>query len=655
MSEIEVKETDFNQDLNSDGIIGIAKTYTEIESLGTISLFKDQNQYSYIQEYGTNKKINIKTKSGEYIKEVEMNNDSLRTIIGAETITGVNTILFKESSGYYTANFDENWQEKHDSYQKIETSLITRKETEFEQDLNNDGSIGNLSFSIIESKGDITLSRDSSNYSYTKASNSDTYIAIKNEDGEQWGDKTWSNWKIVGAESINGLNKTVWKKNSNYFWIANHNSNWSYIKDSAIYYDQNTIQAFETRFDQDFNDDGTIGSKSLPGIKIAGLENESIKSDVSSFLTDNLFSHYELKTILLNAGSNGITESEFNDLRLLSTSINDYLHNSTSSYFNYIYSSVVNGNKANQWWTNGSRTRISLGNLNTGSSETHMNRLVGKWFEGKDLPTNFVGGDSARGYGGVTFDYGTLTGDLFENGIDLNDLKQGRAGTCYLLAAVNCVLNDSESLINSMFSDNGDGTYGVRFYGSDSSEIWVTVNNQIPITSSKQILLAGNSEKSLKNEKWVSLLEKGYAQANEIGLFERHGNRNSHNSYWAIEGGWGQALSHINGKDLYGDISVKYTSNSNFSKWKSWEKTVINKLNNGNSIWLGSFGQTLGSNGKKDFVSRHAYSITAYDETTNLYTIYNPWGTSNLNSSFNHNFHASWSTLFEIDAFLSWT
>mgnify|MGYP001196505848 CR=1 FL=1 len=60
--------------------------------------------------------------------------------------------------------------------------------------------------------------------------------------------------------------------------------------------------------------------------------------------------------------------------------------------------------------------------------------------------------------------------------------------------------------------DNGDGSYGVRFYGSNLSELWVTVNNEIPISNTNRVLLSGSANKFLNGEKWVSLLEKAYAQ-----------------------------------------------------------------------------------------------------------------------------------------------
>ena len=39
------------------------------------------------------------------------------------------------------------------------------------------------------------------------------YIAIKGN-GANWGNKTWSNWEIVGAESIKGIKTTAWINNN---------------------------------------------------------------------------------------------------------------------------------------------------------------------------------------------------------------------------------------------------------------------------------------------------------------------------------------------------------------------------------------------------------------------------------------------------------
>ena len=88
-----------------------------------------------------------------------------------------------------------------------------------------------------------------------------------------------------------------------------------------------------------------------------------------------------------------------------------------------------------------------------------------------------VGGDSARGYGGKYFAYSSMSGPLFKDNASFTDISQGQAGTCYLLAAAACAAKSNSQLITSMFKDNNDGTYGVRFYANSGKQIWVTVIN----------------------------------------------------------------------------------------------------------------------------------------------------------------------------------
>ena len=49
-----------------------------------------------------------------------------------------------------------------------------------------------------------------------------------------------------------------------------------------------------------------------------------------------------------------------------------------------------------------------------------------------------------------------------------------------MLAAAAALCVSNRNVVRDMFIDNGDDTYGVRFFGSDGNQIWVTVDNQIP-------------------------------------------------------------------------------------------------------------------------------------------------------------------------------
>ena len=388
--------------------------------------------------------------------------------------------------------------------------------------------------------------------------------------------------------------------------------------------------------------------------RISGLFDANLRSNINIALQDNLFSLSELANLLRITGNDGtVSAVEFADLRTINANLSRWLSPSTNSYYSYIFNAAVNGNTANQWWTAGGDTRTALGNLQAGSSTLQLNRLVDKWFGGLDLPTNFVGGDTARSAGALTFSYSTATGALFQNGISFSDVAQGQAGTCYLLAAASSLANNQSGLISDLFRDNGDGTFGVRFYSSSRNEFWVTVNRALP-TLGGSLVLAGNSSRSLNGELWVALLEKAYAQANETGLF---GRSTTANSFSYVEGGWEDALTHLSGATT-SSVSAYYTSSrwqsavNNLTTWNTLSNNAIAAFNAGRSLWVGSFGNTTGSNGKTNLVSGHAFAVTGFNAATGNFILANPWGSSAR--SWNHQFEVTWQQLFNARAVVSW-
>ena len=415
----------------------------------------------------------------------------------------------------------------------------------------------------------------------------------------------------------------------------------------------------------DFNSDSVIGGST----KISGISNNSILSDVNRYLVDDLFTHQELKSLLDNVANEGVTTTEFVDLQSIESNLFGYLPETDASYQSYIFDAVVNGNSANQWWTGGQSSRVNLGNLFAGSTETQLDLLIDKWYGGLDRPTNFVEGDEAAGLGALTFDYYEMVGDLFVDGVDFGDVNQGQAGTCYLLAAASSYADADSSIITEMFKDNGDGTYGVRFYDNSLSEIWVTVDSYLPSTDGYYRALAGNSSWGLTGEKWVALLEKGYAQANETGAFYRQGesDNTSKNGYKNIEGGWMDAMSHISGNATntvsyyenysnYIGVDDWSNANENLTSWNAFEAQAIDAIYSGKALWMTAETETLDSNGRQNFVDNHVFAVIDYDANTGLFTFVNPWGPSNSSDDYNHTFTSRWSELASngINAIVSW-
>jgi hypothetical protein len=388
--------------------------------------------------------------------------------------------------------------------------------------------------------------------------------------------------------------------------------------------------------------------------RITGLQEPAIRTQVNSLLLDNLFSHQDLSSLLRQVGRNGVSAAELTDLRTIAKQFRPFLASDQQPYYAYIYNAVVNGNPANQWWTGGGASRTALGNLTAGSLQLRMDRLVDKWFGGLDLPTNIIEGDAAAGRGPLTFSYAAMTGGLFVDDVRFDDVNQGAAGTCYFLASCSSLAESNKQLIHAMFKDNGDGTYGVRFYGATGNELWVTVNRSVPYLANENIMiLAGNASWSLAGEMWVALAEKAYAQANETGAF---GRSEAANSFSSIEGGLGDALQHITGLNLTTYSVFAYSdgwivADDDLALWNSYEDVAIAAIREGHALWLGSFGTTFDFSDKINLVGGHAFAILGYNADHQTFIVANPWGPGSLWAGV---FEASWQDFYSVLAVVSW-
>ena len=78
-----------------------------------------------------------------------------------------------------------------------------------------------------------------------------------------------------------------------------------------------------------------------------------------------------------------------------------------------------------------------------------------------------------------------------------------------------------------MFSDNGDGTYTIRFY-NNGTPAYVTVDRYLPTDSSGRPVYAwfGSNYANTTNELWVALAEKAFVEWHETGLEKAGGKKN---------------------------------------------------------------------------------------------------------------------------------
>ncbi|HAX77145.1 MAG TPA: hypothetical protein DCY88_15250 [Cyanobacteria bacterium UBA11372] len=235
--------------------------------------------------------------------------------------------------------------------------------------------------------------------------------------------------------------------------------------------------------------------------------------------------------------------------------------------------------------------RSGIGNLVGNDAATKMENLIGKHFLGTYRPT---------AASGTT--YRSASGSLFQNGISYQDIDQGSLGDCYYLAALAGTALRTPSTIQSMFTDNGDNTYTVRFYNNGVAD-YVTVDRYLPTDAAGKFVYANRDSGKLynntSNELWVALAEKAYAQMNEAG-WTGHGTTNS---YAAIANGWpDDAVRQITARNTVRDLSLTDSDRT----------AVINAFNNGRIVFLNW--------------AAHALTLVGYNSTTQRFTIHNPWG-----------------------------
>jgi len=312
----------------------------------------------------------------------------------------------------------------------------------------------------------------------------------------------------------------------------------------------------------------------------------------SGFL-DGKLDRNDMITLFRNAKDGGVIDStELNDLRFL---VSDKSYIAMDEPVRVLSSKVVNSNEANLQYQG--RT---LGNLFAGSSDTHLEKLVNKWFLGGDRPT-------------AANTYRYSNGTLFQNGVSYQDIKQGQASNCYFLGGLAATALRSPGLIQDMFIDNGDNTYTVRFFNQGVAD-YVTVDRYLPVDAAGRLTYAskGGLYNHTSTELWVALAEKAYAQVNSSGWTERWNNERS-NSYQSINNGWfGDAIR---------DITAKGSSLRNSLNFDA----LVKAFDAGKMIGVTS---KASSQIASTVVYNHVYVLTGYNSSTQKFTLFNPWGMS---------------------------
>jgi hypothetical protein len=261
------------------------------------------------------------------------------------------------------------------------------------------------------------------------------------------------------------------------------------------------------------------------------------------------------------------------------------------------------------------------GQLQAGETDALMQTLIDKWFYGMDVPSLGV---QVLANGGV---YQSAQGSLFaQDAPCFTDVAQGAIGDCYFMSALGETALRTPQTIESMFIDNGDGTFTVRFYRYDSATKqttadYVTVNLVLPVYAkdgtfvyANHGLLGSNGQpltySNPSNVLWVALAEKAYAQLAEEG-WSRPSKLNSYDAL--SDGSGGTALLNITG--VTDGVSLSISS-------PNAEQQILNALFSGEMITMSTYS-SLPPHSPVD--TGHVLMLVGYDVVNQLFLIVNPY------------------------------
>jgi Calpain family cysteine protease/ALTTAQ repeat len=407
----------------------------------------------------------------------------------------------------------------------------------------------------------------------------------------------------------------------------------------------------------------TTELNAMSGAQIAGLSSSQLQA-LKPNQYSNIHLNYNSILNMMNADAVvGMTASKFNALTQFASTLNTAQGVTVSSYLQNIIDSFVLGSAANAYWTGGATSSVTLGNLSANSTQTQVNELIGKWFLGTDLPSSSVKMSGAPKF---TVTYSTVSSPVFSgSGPLMSDVNQGYLGDCFLLAPLAELACKNPTYIRSMITDNGNNTYGVRFYVNGQTD-YVTVNNQ---------LADGGTEFNYGPNIWASLIEQAYTELQASGIVIGASAKQG-NSYSTIgNGGFPECtLEELTGAATITDFtgyynlvtpsasywtsyvyngssltnnninSVATTSGYNYTS-TNLQNMLITDLNLGYDLILSSNTDATDSNGKSTLISDHAMAIYGYDSITSMFEIYNPWGTMSSGQYWDTTFEVSLNTL----------
>jgi Ca2+-binding RTX toxin-like protein len=398
------QETVFGVDANGDGTIGSLPTVA-LESIGNTSLVKDSSNKLFAQ-VGNTTPIDIKNGTTHIYEGIYAD----WQILAVETVNGVNQILWTNAG----SNTMHVWQ-MNNNWERVSTQSITlnsfaafAQETVFGVDANGDGTIGSLPTVALESIGNTSLVKDSSNKLFAQVGNT-TPIAINNGT-THINEGIYAGWQTLAAETVNGENQVLWKNaGSNGMHVWHMNSGWGLVSKTIIG-SLTSADAFsqETVFGVDTNGDGFIGnsnSLTLTGTSANDTLVGGANSDVLTGLggKDSLTGGsgsdrfvYQMLTDSLLANYDGIADfNATHDLFLVSTARTGFSDAGVIATLDNagISASLTNANfgaNSAASFTFGSRTFVAINDATAGFNQANDAIIEVTGLTGTLGLTNFV-------------------------------------------------------------------------------------------------------------------------------------------------------------------------------------------------------------------------------------------------------------------------
>ncbi|WKA30777.1 M10 family metallopeptidase C-terminal domain-containing protein [Bradyrhizobium roseum] len=257
-------EPSFQQDLNGDGVIGVASSIAVIESYGNTSLAVVGNNYALNPSGGGNGPLL------KYGSVITVGQYGAWTFIGAEQISGgYEVALHLPGSDQYTVwNTDINGNVVSNGTGGIvsgASAALKSLEPSFQQDLNGDGFIGAGSASVaIESYGNTSLTVVGNNYALNPSGGG---IGPLLKYGSVITVGQYGDWTFIGAEQISGgYQVALHLLGSNQYTVWNTDADGNVVSNATggiVSGSSNALKSLEPTFQQDLNGDGAIAANLL--------------------------------------------------------------------------------------------------------------------------------------------------------------------------------------------------------------------------------------------------------------------------------------------------------------------------------------------------------------------------------------------------------